>query len=188
MLQSRRALLVGMSACLALPARAASTASSVSAYSFAFDGLEGGVIQLGEYAGKPLLIVNTASQCGFTPQFTALQALYARYKAQGLMVIGIPSNDFGQQEPGTPATIAQVAHADYGVTFPLAARTVVRGPDAHRFYKWAAVQRPGELPAWNFHKYLIGRGGQIAAVFSTLTPPDAPSLVSAVERQLAVHG
>lgn len=188
MQQSRRAFLTLACASLVTPAFAGASSSAVSAWSFSFDSLEGGTIQLGDYAGKPLLVVNTASQCGFTPQFTALQALYARFKEQGLMVVGVPSNDFGGQEPGLPATIAQVAHDDYGVTFPLASKTRVRGPEAHRFYKWAAAQRPNDLPGWNFHKYLIGPDGQIAAVFSTLTPPDAPALVSAVERQLAAQG
>lgn len=188
MLATRRTFFTLAAASLAAPAFAASSSSSISAYVFAFDGLEGGSIRLADYAGKPILVVNTASLCGYTPQYTGLQQLHARYKARGLVVIGVPSNDFGGQEPGTPADIAHVAHEDYGVTFPLAAKTSVRGPNAHRFYKWAAQERPAELPSWNFHKYLIGRDGAIAAVFGTGTEPEAPAVIASVERQLGGQG
>ena len=133
-------------------------------------------------------MVNTASLCGFAPQFTGLQALYDRYKDQGLTIIGVPSNDFGGQEPGAPADIAQVAHDSFHVTFPLAAKTAVKGPNAHRFYKWAAAERPSEVPGWNFHKYLIGPDGKIAAVFPTGTDPGAPALGAAIEHALAAQG
>ena len=163
-------------------------ASKLKAYAFSFNGLETGKIALGDYAGRPILIVNTASQCGYTPQLKGLQALWIKYQGEGLMVVGVPSNDFGSQEPGTPRDIASVAHDEFGVTFQLAAKTIVRGPDAHRFYKWAAQERPAELPTWNFHKYLIGRDGEITAVFGTNIEPGAPALVAAVERALAVEG
>jgi glutathione peroxidase len=185
---TRRAFLSLTAAGLAAPAFAAQTSSGITAYTFAFDGLEGGAIALGAYAGKPLLVVNTASLCGFTPQYTGLQALYARYKDQGLTIIGVPSNDFGGQEPGEAADIAHVSHDSFGVTFPLAAKTIVRGPNAHRFYKWAAQERPGELPGWNFHKYLIGRDGKIAAVFPTGVAPADPALVATLERALDAAG
>ena len=188
MIFNRRTLFPLIASACAAPALAANTASSLTAYVFSFDGLEGGTIRLADYAGKPFLVVNTASLCGYTPQFTGLQALYQRFAKRGLTIIGVPSNDFGWQEPGAAADIAHVAHEDYGVTFPLAAKTLVRGVNAHRFYKWAAQERPAELPSWNFHKYLISREGSIAAVFGTGTEPQAPALVSAIERQLGAEG
>ena len=185
---TRRAFVSLAAASLAAPALAGQASSRITAYAFSFDGLEGGVIALGDYAGKPLLVVNTASLCGYTPQYAGLQGLYARYKEQGLTVIGVPSNDFGGQEPGAPADIAHVAQESFGVTFPLTVKSIVRGANAHRFYKWAAQERPAELPAWNFHKYLVGRDGLIAAVFPTGTPPSALELTATIERELGAQG
>jgi len=136
------------------------------------------------YAGKVLLVVNTASRCGYTPQYDGLEALYRRYRGRGLVVLGFPSNDFGGQEPGGPAEINKTAHDEYGVSFPLAAKAEVRGPKAHPFYKWAALERPGDGPRWNFHKYLIGRDGRIAAAFSTQTEPTDPKVIAAIEKEL----
>ena len=156
----------------------------ITAYAFSFAGLEGGDIRLSEFAGKPILIVNTASQCGYTPQFTGLQQLYARYHDKGLEVVGVPSNDFGGQEPGTPLDIMKTAHEEYGVRFPLAAKVEVRGSSPHPFYRWAASERPLETPRWNFHKYLIGRDGCIAAVFPTAIEPMDARLINAVVKEL----
>ena len=114
--------------------------SRPTAYAFSFAGLDGGNLALAEHAGKPILIVNTASQCGYTPQFAGLQQLWTRYRDRGLMIIGVPSNDFGGQEPGGPAEINKTAHGEYGVSFPLAAKADVKGPSAHPFYKWAAAR------------------------------------------------
>jgi glutathione peroxidase len=139
---------------------------------------------LSEYAGKPILVVNTASLCGYTPQYAGPQQLWTRYHDRGLMIVGVPSNDFGAQEPGTPTDIMKTAHDDYGVTFPLAAKAEVRGKNAHPFYKWAGIERPLDTPRWNFHKYLIGRDGHIAAVFPTATEPTDPGMVAAIEREL----
>ncbi|MGE3246239.1 MAG: glutathione peroxidase [Beijerinckiaceae bacterium] len=157
--------------------------SRASAYAISFEGLDGGTIDLAKYAGKPVLVVNTASFCGFTNQYGALAKLHEKYKSKGFAVIGVPSNDFGQQEPGGPKEIAATSH-EYGVRFPMAKKTVVHGAAAHRFYKWAAQERPGETPQWNFHKYLIGRDGHVAAVFPTRVKPDAPEVIAAIEREL----
>ena len=183
---TRRAFAGLFSATLAAPAWAAPDSSSMTAYVFAFDGLEGGSMPLAAHVGHPLMIVNTASLCGYTPQYAALEALWKSYRRRGLTIIGVPSNDFGGQEPGTAGDIAHVAHENYGVTFPLAAKTSVRGPNAHRFYKWAAQQRPAETPQWNFHKYLIGPDGDIAAAFPTGTDPGSPGIINAIEKQLAI--
>jgi len=158
--------------------------SRPTAFAFSFASLDGGNLRLAEHAGKPILIVNTASQCGYTPQYAGLQELWKRYRDKGLLIIGVPSNDFGGQEPGGPAEINKTAHDEYGVSFPLAAKAEVRGPQAHPFYKWAAVERPGDGPRWNFHKYLIGRDGRIAAVFSTQTEPTDPKVIAAIEKEL----
>jgi glutathione peroxidase len=187
MISDRRQLLTALAAALAVPAaaRAQSGAmSKITAYAFSFAGLDGGSIRLSDFAGKPILVVNTASQCGYTPQFTGLQQLYARYHDKGLEVIGVPSNDFGGQEPGTPVEIMKTAHEEYGVRFPLAAKVDVRGANPHPFYRWAASERPLETPRWNFHKYLIGRDGHIAAVFATAIEPMDARVIDAVAKEL----
>jgi glutathione peroxidase len=157
--------------------------SRLTAYAFSFAQLDGGEIRLADFAGKPILVVNTASLCGYTPQYAGLQELWARFHDRGLMIVGVPSNDFGGQEPGTAADIKETANHQYGVTFPLAAKAVVKGPSAHPFYKWAAAQRPLETPHWNFHKYLIGRDGRIAAVFPTQTEPTDAKVIAAIGRE-----
>ncbi len=157
--------------------------SSVTAYSFSFQGLKGGELRLGDYAGKPILVVNTASFCGYTPQYTTLQQLWTRYHDRGLTIIGVPSNDFGQQEPGDAEQIADVTHG-MGVTFPIAAKAKVVGAGAHPFYKWAASEQPANPPTWNFHKYLIGRNGHIAAVFATTMEPNDPRIIQAIVKEL----
>jgi len=157
----------------------------MTAYAFTFAGLDGRDIRLGEHAGKPILVVNTASLCGYTPQYAGLQELWKRYHDRGLMVVGVPSNDFGGQEPGGVSEIEQTAHHAYGVTFPLAAKAVVKGSNPHAFYKWAASERPLDVPRWNFHKYLIGRDGRLAASFATTIEPTDPRVIAAIEKELA---
>src|SRR5204863_1219180 len=181
----RRYLLALLSSTLASPALAQAPAMSrPTAYAFSFTGLDGGAIRLADHAGKPILVVNTASQCGYTPQFTGLQQLWSRYRERGLMIVGVPSNDFGGQEPGGPAEINKTAHDEYGVKFPLAAKADVKGPAAHPFYRWAALERTGDTPCWNFHKYLVGRGGHIAAVCSTQVEPTDPRVSAAIQPAL----
>lgn len=157
--------------------------SSITAFAFSFPSLEGEPIRLADHAGKPMLIVNTASLCGFTPQYKGLQDLWTTYRDRGLLIVGVPSNDFNQ-EPGDAKTIAETAHHQYGVTFPIAAKAELRGPNAHPFYKWAATERPKDLPRWNFHKYLIGRDGHIADVFPERVEPTDTRVVTAIARQL----
>jgi glutathione peroxidase len=155
-----------------------------TAYGFSFDALEGPKQQLADYAGHPILVVNTASLCAYTPQYAGLQELWTRFHARGLMIIGVPSNDFGAQEPGGVADIKETAQHQYGVTFPITAKTAVRGPNAHPFYKWAAAERPQDVPHWNFHKYLIGRDGYLAEVFPTETEPTDTRVITAIARRL----
>lgn len=163
-----------------------SALAAQNAYDFTFHTLQGNhPLPLADYRGKVILIVNTASKCGFTPQYAGLEKLYLRYKDRGLVVIGVPSNDFLDQEPGSADDIAHFCKVNYGVTFPMAAKVHVRGDDADPFYKWAyATLGFGTGPKWNFHKYLIAKDGTLVDYFNSTTAPDAPSLVDAIEKQL----
>jgi glutathione peroxidase len=186
----RRTILTAALAAIATPASmrtvlAQAAMSRISAYAFSFPALDGGDIRLGDYTGRPLLVVNTASLCGFTPQYAGLQELWTQFHDRGLMMVGVPSNDFGGQEPGGAKEIAETAQHQYGVTFPIAAKAVVKGPNAHPFYKWAADVRPKDVPRWNFHKYLIGRDGYIAEVFPETVEPLDTRLKTAIARALA---
>jgi glutathione peroxidase len=159
--------------------------SRITAYAFSFPALSGDEIRLASYGSRPLLIVNTASLCGYTPQYAGLQQLWDEFRERGLVIIGVPSNDFGSQEPGGVTEISETAHHQYGVTFPIAAKAVVVGHGAHPFYRWAAEQRPKDVPRWNFHKYLIGRDGYIADVFPSPVEPLDTRVKTAVARTLA---
>ena len=158
--------------------------SRITAYAFSFPALAGGDIRLSEYAGRPIMIVNTASLCGFTPQYGGLQELWTEFGGRGLIIVGVPSNDFGGQEPGGVTEITATTQ-NHHVTFPIAAKAVVRGPNAHPFYKWAAEARPKDVPRWNFHKYLIGRDGYIAEVFPESVDPVDTRVKTAIARALA---
>jgi glutathione peroxidase len=165
-------------------APAQSNMSRITAFSFSFKGLDGNEIRLAEHAGKPILIVNTASLCGYTPQYAGLQELWTRYRDRGLLIVGVPSNDFGSQEPGGAADIMKTAQGEYHVSFPLTEKADVKGPAAHPFYRWATLERLGNAPRWNFHKYLIGRDGRIAASFPSDVEPTDPRVIAAIEKEL----
>jgi len=154
-----------------------------SAFDFAFDDLQGRPFPLVQFAGRPLVVVNTASQCGFTPQYAGLESLWTRYGQQGLVVIGVPCNDFGGQEPGDAATISAFCRQTYGVDFPLTAKVHVRGPDMHPLFRWLAAEGGYfARPRWNFYKYLIGRDGRLRDWFASITPPCSARFTRAVER------
>src|SRR5260370_20004544 len=166
MLTDRRTFLSVMAGLLATPARAQAPAMSrVTAFAFHFAGLKGGDIQLAEHAGKPILIVNTASQCGYTPQYAGLQDLWTRYRDRGLLIIGVPSNDFGGQEPGDAPEISETAEHQYGASFPITAKAVGNGAGSHPFYRCAVGPRPPDPPRPNFPYYLFRRHALIAATF-----------------------
>ncbi|MEQ1513338.1 MAG: glutathione peroxidase [Lysobacteraceae bacterium] len=135
------------------------------------------------YRGQVLLVVNTASKCGFTPQFEALEGLHARYKARGFAVLGFPSGDFMAQEFTDEKQIQEFCTLTYGVKFPMFQKVHVKGDEATPFYK-ALAKATGEAPKWNFHKYLIGRDGKVAANFGSRTKPDAPEVIAAIEAAL----
>ncbi len=163
---------------------AAQGISRATAFGYTFKGIDGGDIKLADHAGQPVLVVNTASLCGYTPQYAGLEAIWNRYRPRGLLVVGVPSNDFGGQEPGNASEIHATAHK-HGVTFPLTEKVSVKGEGAHPFYRWAALQRPTELPRWNFHKYLVGRDGTLAASFGSAVDPTDTRLIVAIEKELA---
>lgn len=176
----RREALVLIGAALACPARAADGRAT----DFAFETPEGGALPLAGFKGRPILVVNTATACGFAGQLSGLQTLWTRFQDRGLAVIGVPSPDFGNQEPLDGAAIAEAARKNHGVTFPLTAKTRVKMPNAHPFYAWAAAERPGETPRWNFHKYLIARNGTLAGAFATPVEPNDPRVISAIAAEL----
>jgi glutathione peroxidase len=160
-------------------------AAEPTLYDFTLTGLDGKPMPLSQFKGKVVLLVNTASQCGYTPQYEGLEAVWEANKDKGLVIVGVPSNDFGGQEPGSNTEIATFCKLNYGVTFPLTDKSVVKGADAIPVYKWAGDQA-GFLgrPSWNFHKYLFGRDGKFIDWFSTATKPDGPKIGKALAAAL----
>ncbi|MEO1282667.1 MAG: glutathione peroxidase [Pseudomonadota bacterium] len=158
---------------------------SGSAHDFQFEAINGSDLPLKSFRGKAVLVVNTASLCGFTRQYEGLQSLWSRYSERGLVVVGVPSNDFGGQEPKSDSEIANFCKGAFGVTFPLTSKTSVRGSDAHPFYVWARDTLGAEAaPRWNFHKYLIDGNGKLVSSFSTMVSPSAKELQTAIEAEL----
>ncbi len=154
---------------------------------FALKRLDGGKDSLGAYRGQVLLIVNVASQCGYTPQYKELQALYERYRDRGFSILGFPSNDFGKQEPGSDQEIAKFCRANYGVEFPMFTKSKILGENAHPLYRELA-SRPepiGGDVTWNFEKYLVDREGRVAARFDPEVTPEDPRITQDIEQLLA---
>lgn len=151
--------------------------------------LSGKPVDLSQYRGKVLLIVNTASECGATPQYEPLQSLHEKYEKQGLAVLGFPCNQFGRQEPGTAQEIAQFCKANYGVSFDMFAKIEVKGEDQAPLYKYLTSKEAWPQDAgpvkWNFEKFLVNREGKVVARFRTPVEPDSPEVIAAVERELA---
>ncbi|MDE2446898.1 MAG: glutathione peroxidase [Alphaproteobacteria bacterium] len=164
----------------------AMAASAQTLFDFSLQGMDGKPMPLSQFKGKAVLLVNTASQCGFTPQYEGLEKLWETYKDKGLVIIGVPSNDFGGQEPGQAAEIASFCKLNYGVTFPLSDKTVVSGQGEAPVYTWAGAQA-GLLgrPKWNFHKYLFAKSGAFVDWFATTTEPMSDKIKAAIERELA---
>ena len=165
------------------PARASAGAACPSALNVTLPRLQDEKPQsLCQYAGKVLLVVNTASHCGFTGQYKGLEALYARYKDQGLVVLGFPSNDFAQ-EKGSNQEIAEFCENTFGIKFPMFAASSVRGEQANPFFA-QLIRQGATAPKWNFYKYLVGRDGRLVESYSSMTGPENRSLVAAIEKQL----
>lgn len=177
---------VGRRAVLAAGLVAAGRAEAMMAqvaWDFEFPSIEGGTLDLRSLRGRVLLVVNTASFCGFTSQYAGLQTLYAARQGAGLTVIGVPSGDFNQ-EAGSDAEVKAFCEAQFGIDFPMTTIQRVRGPEAHRFYRWVKGSLDWE-PRWNFNKVLIGRDGFIAGVFGSSDTPEGAKLTGAIEKALA---
>ena len=161
-------------------------ANAQSLFDFSLSGMDGKPMLLSQFKGQVVLMVNTASECGFTPQYEGLEKLWGKYKDKGLVILGVPSNDFGGQEPGKAQEIATFCKLNYGVTFPLSDKTIVSGKSEAEVYKWAGA-KAGMLgtPKWNFHKYLFSKQGEFVDWFSTPTEPMSQKIVAAIEIELA---
>lgn len=173
------------------PARAEKKGTPVSPLDFKLKTIDGKEMDLAQFKGKPVLLVNVASKCGLTPQYKALEALYEKYESQGLVIVGIPANNFGKQEPGTESEIKAFCTKNYGVTFPMASKISVLGEDQHPLYKFLTQKETardfaGDIE-WNFAKFLIDRNGNIMARFASKTTPDSPQVIAAVEKALAAE-
>lgn len=156
-----------------------------SAYDFSFTTIKNEPYPLSVLKGQPMLVVNTASKCGFTPQYKGLETVWQSYKDKGLVVIGVPCNDFGAQEPGSADEIASFCEVNYGVDFPMMSKVHVKGSEAHPFFTWAAKEG-GFLasPKWNFFKFLVGKDGQLADWFTSVAAPDSSKVKAAIEKAL----
>lgn len=180
----RRLLGVFALVLLALGPQAWASASCPTLLNHTFARLQDDVPQsLCQYQGSVILVVNTASYCGFTSQYEGLEKLYAKYKDRGLVVLGFPSNDFGNQEPGSNKEIAEFCSNTFGVKFPMLAKTSVKGSNANPLFKQLAKQ--AESPGWNFHKYILDRDGKLVRSFSSLVGPSDRRLTAEIERALA---
>ncbi len=155
------------------------------AHAFSFTSIDGEPLPMAQFAGKAVLVVNTASRCGFTPQYEGLQSLWERYRDRGLVVLGVPSNDFRGQEPGTEAEIKAFCEVHFAVDFPMTEKQAVIGAGAHPFYRWAAATGGrAQTPRWNFHKYLVAPDGSLAGAIPTQVAPTHPDVIAAIETVL----
>ena len=157
----------------------------MNAHDFDFESIDGAALPMSDYSGQVVILVNTASFCGFTPQYAALQALWRDYQDRGLVVLGVPSNDFGGQEPHGESDIKDFCVTNFDIDFPMTTKQHVIGPDAHPLYKWI-VSEVGEnsSPRWNFHKYLIGPDGELAGLWPSRTVPNDSAIVDTLESLL----
>jgi glutathione peroxidase len=175
-------LLLGLMITMAGSAFAAS-----NIYDFTLPSIDGKPMPLADFKGKVVLVVNVASRCGYTPQYTALEALYEKYKDQGFVIVGFPANNFGGQEPGTNDEIKTFCSRKYNVTFPLYSKVSVKGDDQTPLYQYLTKQTDPSIAGdikWNFTKFLVDRNGRVVQRFESAVTPDSPEVVSAVEKQL----
>ena len=155
------------------------------AYDFQFNDLDGSPLNLSEYKDKVIVVVNVASKCGFTNQYENMQKVWEKYQKKGLVMLGIPSNDFGNQEPGDSKEIKNFCEAKFGITFPMTEKVSVKGENAHPFYKWAEKNYgKSAVPKWNFHKIIIGKNGKIVDTFASITNPSSKKFISVLEKTL----
>ena len=155
------------------------------AYDFMFKDLDGGALNLSEYKGKIIVVVNVASQCGFTNQYEDMQKIWETYQKKGLLILGVPSNDFGNQEPGSSEEIKNFCEAKFGITFPMTEKVSVKGENAHPFYVWASENHgKSAIPKWNFHKIIINKDGKVEVTFASITNPSSKKFITALEKTL----
>lgn len=173
-------ILITMETVLAFPAASA----PLTAHDFTFENIDGGPLPLSDFAGKTVLLVNTASMCGFTAQYEALQAVYDKYRDAGLVVLGVPSDDFGGQEYDSADEIKQFCEINYGIDFPMTEKVKVKGPDAHPYYQWVKSQGGMKVPRWNFHKHVIDANGNLVDWFASTTAPDSSKVIDTIEKLL----
>ena len=153
------------------------------AYDFKFKDLDGSDLNLSEYKDKVIIIVNVASQCGFTKQYDDMQNIWEKYQSKGIVMLGIPSNDFGKQEPGSNKDIKNFCEAKFGISFPMTEKVSVKGINAHPFYMWASKNHgKSAIPKWNFHKIIIDKNGKIADTFSSITNPSSEKFIRTLEK------
>ena len=155
------------------------------AYDFNFNDLDGSPLNLSEYKDKVIVIVNVASQCGFTTQYEDMQKVWEKYQQKGMVMLGVPSNDFGGQEPGNNKEIKNFCEAKFGITFPMTEKVTVKGENAHPFYKWAEKNfGKSAIPKWNFHKIIINKEGKVQDTFASITNPSSKRFISVIEKTL----
>ena len=153
------------------------------AYDFKFKDLDGSNLSLSEYKGKVIVVVNVASQCGFPKQYEDMQNVWMKYQEKGLVMLGVPSNDFGNQEPGNNEDIKNFCEAKFGISFPMTEKVLVKGTEAHPFYIWARENHgKSAIPKWNFHKIIINKDGKIAETFSSITSPSSKKFIKTLEK------
>ncbi len=185
--QTTCALLVVALAIFVTPAPSIAAESSCpTVLNHKFANLMDEPVSLCQFSGKVLLIVNTASECGYTPQYDGLEKLYRRYRDKGFAVLGFPANDFGAQEPGSNKEIAQFCRVNYGITFPVFAKTAVVGAKANPLFRDLAA-KTGKPPRWNFHKYLLDQAGQPVAVFESAVEPENRQVTAQIEKLLGAR-
>ena len=155
------------------------------AYDFNFNDLDGSPLNLSEYKDKVIVVVNVASQCGFTSQYEDMQKVWEKYQEKGMVMLGVPSNDFGGQEPGNNKEIKNFCEAKFGITFPMTEKVTVKGENAHPFYKWAEKNfGKSAIPKWNFHKIIINKEGKVQDTFASITNPSSKRFISVIEKTL----
>ena len=153
------------------------------AYDFEFKDLDGSSLNLSDYKGKVIVVVNVASQCGFTNQYEDMQKVWEQYQDRGVVMLGVPSNDFGNQEPGNNKEIKNFCEAKFGISFPMTEKISVKGPNAHPFYQWAKKNHgKSAIPKWNFHKIIINKKGKVAETFSSITSPTSKKFIKTIEK------
>ena len=155
------------------------------AYDFNFTDIEGNSLNLSKFKNKVVVVVNVASRCGFTRQYEDMQIVWEKYQSKGLIVLGVPSNDFGNQEPGSSKEIKDFCSVNFGITFPMTEKVIVKGAEAHPFYLWAKENYGNSaVPKWNFHKIIIGKDGKVIDTFASITRPTSKRFINFIEQHL----